>query len=272
VRPDLGERFLAVSELRDADDASAKIDPGRIDDLLNRRPPEHLYHYTDQAGLLGILDSGQLWATKIQYMNDTTEFSLAVKLAEQLLTARLSERKDRNKRISLRTVMTILQRLQRISNVNICAVSFCEDPDVLSQWRGYAGGTGGVAIGFQSRALNLAAAKNGGRLSPCIYDASVQAEVTTRIINDILINANATGSSDDCDLTQHAASFERRLIEIGALFKNSGFQEESEWRLITGIRSYNSKEFLITRQRQPALASGKASGWSSAQRMRGGGS
>jgi TolB-like protein/class 3 adenylate cyclase len=30
--------------------------------------------------------------------------------------------------------------------------------------------------------------------------------------------------------------------------------------------------FLITRQRQPALASGKASGWSSAQRMRGGGS
>ena len=33
-----------------------------------------------------------------------------------------------------------------------------------------------------------------------------------------------------------------------------------------------SKGFLITRQRQPALASGKASGWSSAQRMRGGGS
>jgi len=33
-----------------------------------------------------------------------------------------------------------------------------------------------------------------------------------------------------------------------------------------------SNIFLITRQRQPVLASGKASGWSSAQRMRGGGS
>ncbi len=39
-----------------------------------------------------------------------------------------------------------------------------------------------------------------------------------------------------------------------------------------GFALIQAKEILITRQRQPVLASGKASGRSSAQRMRGGGS
>jgi hypothetical protein len=49
---------------------------------------------------------------------------------------------------------------------------------------------------------------------------------------------------------------------------------EAEAARIRGLdlAPVRTKGYLITRQRQPALASGKASGWSSAQRMRGGGS
>ncbi|HTX75388.1 MAG TPA: hypothetical protein VMD29_04205, partial [Terracidiphilus sp.] len=37
--------------------------------------PELLYHYTDQKGLLGILGGREkcIWATHLQYLNDTTE-------------------------------------------------------------------------------------------------------------------------------------------------------------------------------------------------------
>jgi len=38
--------------------------------------PELLYHYTDSAGLQGILESRTLWATDIRYLNDETEASL----------------------------------------------------------------------------------------------------------------------------------------------------------------------------------------------------
>lgn len=36
--------------------------------------PEILYHYTDAKGLLGILNSKQIWATSYRFMNDAREF------------------------------------------------------------------------------------------------------------------------------------------------------------------------------------------------------
>jgi hypothetical protein len=42
--------------------------------------PQRLYHYTSQSGLLGILSAKTLWATRIQYLNDSTEFAYALGL------------------------------------------------------------------------------------------------------------------------------------------------------------------------------------------------
>jgi hypothetical protein len=43
---------------------------------VNTKPPDTLYHYTGQLGLLGMTQTRELWATKIQYMNDAAEFHL----------------------------------------------------------------------------------------------------------------------------------------------------------------------------------------------------
>jgi hypothetical protein len=37
------------------------------------KPEELLYHYTDQAGLDGILSSGCMWATHYEFLNDLSE-------------------------------------------------------------------------------------------------------------------------------------------------------------------------------------------------------
>ncbi len=66
-------------------------DQQRFDEHLDLRAPSQLFHYTDQSGLLGIIKSGQLWATKIQYMNDTTELALAISLAKDHLTERIEK-------------------------------------------------------------------------------------------------------------------------------------------------------------------------------------
>jgi hypothetical protein len=50
-------------------------------------PPETLYHYTTQDGLLGIIQSRSLWATNVSYMNDSTEFDLFLGLLKDRLYA-----------------------------------------------------------------------------------------------------------------------------------------------------------------------------------------
>ena len=45
-----------------------------VDELLSRKPPEVLYHYTTQAGLIGIIRGAEIWATHTQYLNDRREY------------------------------------------------------------------------------------------------------------------------------------------------------------------------------------------------------
>ena len=59
-----------------------------------QRPPEILYHYTTQEGLLGIIKDKVIWATHTQYLNDQAEFSYALRLAEEEISRR---RKNSNK-------------------------------------------------------------------------------------------------------------------------------------------------------------------------------
>src|SRR6266849_4114272 len=60
-------------------------EPPAFAEHFKKLPPDILYHYTGQIGLLGIVEKAEVWATKIQYMNDATEFGVALRLARQWL-------------------------------------------------------------------------------------------------------------------------------------------------------------------------------------------
>lgn len=57
---------------------------------LKTEPPDTLYHYTGQVGLLGIIQNAELWATKVQYMNDLAEFRRALSMAQTGLDLMIS--------------------------------------------------------------------------------------------------------------------------------------------------------------------------------------
>jgi hypothetical protein len=57
---------------------------------LNANPPKSLFHYTDTKGLCGILDSGKIWTTKIQYLNDKSELGLALEYINKEIDNQLS--------------------------------------------------------------------------------------------------------------------------------------------------------------------------------------
>jgi len=41
--------------------------------LITDRPASVIYHYTDLAGLIGIISSGRVWATHTDKLNDASE-------------------------------------------------------------------------------------------------------------------------------------------------------------------------------------------------------
>jgi len=126
--------------------------PPTFEEHLNSIPKEDVvYHYTDQAGLLGIVESNAFWATKIQYMNDSTEFNYALTMTKQRLMSRRRSTQSTLEKSQLDQVGTAIDS---ITDINVFAVCFCEQADLLSQWRGYSGERCGLSIGFRVAKLN----------------------------------------------------------------------------------------------------------------------
>jgi hypothetical protein len=137
-----------------------------------------MFHYTDSAGLLGILNSRCLFATDYRYLNDTSEGSMIRKLllpifeteAREIMT-KLADKEiikgffrelhgTSGHRLQAEQFYTsIVSTLQNSSPLFV--LSFCRHDTttpayiqgLLSQWRGY-GGSAGFAIEFDEDELD----------------------------------------------------------------------------------------------------------------------
>jgi len=56
--------------------------------LDKQPPPSIIYHYTNDAGLRGIIETGKLWFTDIFNLNDPTELRHGLNPALEILAAR----------------------------------------------------------------------------------------------------------------------------------------------------------------------------------------
>lgn len=130
--------------------------------------PRVLYHYTSLEGLAGILRLHRLRATDVAYMND----SLELQLASSLIAASLDD--------AGRSASAIQRELLRRSRLDakptdlsrsFYVTCFCDDGDLLSQWRAYGANGGGYALGFSAYEMAWP--------GPCglrrvIYDPAIQ--------------------------------------------------------------------------------------------------
>jgi len=82
-------------------------------------------------------------------MNDAAEFNLALDLAEERID-RACARCAGDKREKL---ATLFPRRARIAHVNLFVACFCEQGDLLGQWRGYSGENHGYSLGMNSFAI-----------------------------------------------------------------------------------------------------------------------
>jgi hypothetical protein len=104
-------------------------------------PPPPLFHYTSLAGLLGILETGELWASELRSLNDVAELTLGFDLITDEVRRRLGEAPD----IVAEQLLGWIEERSRFGPM-LFAAAFTENGNLLSQWRGYCPPTGGADV------------------------------------------------------------------------------------------------------------------------------
>lgn len=199
------------------------------------RPPI-LYHYTSAEGLLGIVSNNVLRASDALYMNDASELEYAKALIQEVVEAKLiAGCTDRGHEFLTRCARDNFSILAMLQPYLAC---FCQNGDLLSQWRAYAGRGGGYAIGFDAGPLGRPSLSLTGTTDATLLSVEY-ARPTQRSLIEERVDSICR-ALDECsdenptvDMIPVACMlFRETLADLVWSFKHAAFQEEREWRLV----------------------------------------
>ena len=244
------------------------------------KPEGLLYHYTDEKGLYGILDSGEIWATHYRFLNDMAE----QKEGAALLYSFLDETSLKFTKL-FRSEIENMYDIQ-LTQMQLFIVSFSEGSadtdggDRLSQWRGYSPGRAGYSLGFDGSLLRTKAESLMEKtvlpvfLCQCIYSTEMKDEIKRKIKSifeekvesklEVFSRKWAKIYRENVEMYQMKRNMRiREFREIAfaplrnefrewcARLKHEGFIEEREWRLACYVHEkVTDLEFIQFRDRQ----------------------
>jgi Protein of unknown function (DUF2971) len=221
-----------------------------------------LHHYTTADGLKGIIENNELWATSAYFLNDSSEITYGYGLLKEVLDDWLKKNQRPDDSMTLGVARGLRQLFgEDLLNRNmirpIYLACFCEDDNLLSQWRTY-GQSGGYALGFKVPP-NIAIAGLGFKPEPNTYtakwarveyDRNEQAKKCSDILNPLLAvfddpdTARAITKVTDhplCGYSQIFRGIADLLLEEIVSFKNEAFKVEKEWRVIVRQREFTKQ-------------------------------
>jgi hypothetical protein len=233
--------------------------------------PEIVYHYTTSAGLQGIVESQSLWATDAEFLNDAQELQygrteLCEALSRQaesifssgLLPDPASDYRgpglggaDYSRATMIRNAVEYLTvsagAEKKAEAVPTYVTCFCEEGDLLSQWRGYGSG-GGFALGLRRDALGRMPSPDQSHLQPGSTPQLVRVEygpaAVSRMVDRMLRDLAPVAAGHPGAAGWSAGAW--RAVPALASVKHEAFSEEREWRLIAVQNLSTETKFRIT--------------------------
>jgi hypothetical protein len=181
-----------------------------------------IYHFTTISGLIGIISGKKLWASDCLFLNDRTELSYA----RDIFFSGVND-------LNLAPIDDGGYIIPAEPEDNFCMfiTCFCENGDLLSQWRSY-GLDQGYSLGFDVSKLKLLDNIDSvipveyGITNPSEYFAP-ELELATR------------GTAHPGNSAYYAA---QKILPRLARIKNPCFKEEQEWRLLRQLPIDINKE------------------------------
>lgn len=202
-----------------------------FDRVYRPGPDSILYHYCSTATLLSILEHGKLRFSDVNMMNDPHEWGYSYGVFERAANDLLNMVPERASLEGLDTdflkhVDEYLSPKQLISHPVISC--FSKNPDVLSQWRGYADNAQGWSIGFSGQAIDAMPVS----LLEVTYDPDNQIEEVRNSLAAMYMIWRQKGGEFDSAVGREAAL----LASYIHAYKHPSFREEQEVRALHELR------------------------------------
>ena len=204
-----------------------------LDILRTRQPPPTLYHYTDTSGLVGIVQDETLWLSHTRFLNDRSESEYARDLVANILRQRRETTDDSRVEEFLKDAEDRAPAMYE--GTDLYVVCFCEEGDLLSQWRGYSKGAGMFSLGFASDTLSQPGGV--GRVQYSLFPIVYRPDEQRRIINEMITRGTRrhlmqiqSGTKDDPLDPVTVLMLALGICMI--FFKDESFGAEREWRTV----------------------------------------
>lgn len=223
----------------------------------NSSTPSQLWHYTNAEGLIGILQSGELWSTHVSCLNDQMELRYARRLLLDKIIE-LSNSVVHSEEIRFLNILKSELAQDSTTTSEWFVTSFSTKMDDLSQWRAYGFGEGGYAIGFEFSKLNDRDKVDNADIVPVCYNIQthndIAKNVATMSLQYFLDGLLAKDRRFETWIAQFLDGWGKHLTYLAPLIKHPKFLEEQEWRLVRQLRpnehsklKYRSKSTMISR-------------------------
>lgn len=194
---------------------------GAADDSSKKMPSE-LYHYTSLEGVLGIIQSGEIWANHIKFTNDENELDHGREIVRSEL-ALLPE---------FENIFTMVQLDSMWSLYEPYVFSLTGLSDRSGQWKSYGAEGYGAALAFSTKRLHASfVGDERYALLRVRYEEEDQKRQVRNLLRSVLVQyRNLKGI--DYDIDHFRTIIYGALLILCLTFKSSSHHEEQEYRLI----------------------------------------
>jgi hypothetical protein len=219
---------------------------------LSSELPRCLYHYTTADGIVGIVEAQTIWATDARYLNDTSELSYANDVVQDV-ARELLERGVGDVAATFLEAASLRLLDSLTTMLDVFVACFCEDGDLLSQWRGYASTNGGYALGFDPGVMRH---KTGLALRRVAYDKADQRALVRQPLQffvDWLSQPEEDAAVNEFRVQTALTEVLYVLSDCLFCFKHPSFREEREWRLVrTTLRDESAEPWPLRWRSSPS--------------------
>jgi hypothetical protein len=210
-------------------------------------PNVTLWHYTNGAGFLGMIESGAIRATQVAAVNDSTETVYATRLYRNAIT-QLRETKAGDKLAEgfLQGVLDETKESPEMpghADSKFFVACFSELQDDINQWLKYGGehGENGYAIGFRARGLKI---DDNTAVVRVNYDTALHqriAEEAARLTLEYYLEGLVGDRAENPVQwgKEFFESWDQAIYRLSPIAKDAAFSAEREFRMVHELQSYD---------------------------------
>ena len=252
-------------------DAAQEIVHSFLATLEIQQPPPIIYHYTNDVGLKGILETGEFWLTDIFSLNDPSELTHGYSIAIDALMGKIAgDSVVAQKFANNFAVFAEQGAIPKVAHFFMCSFSSCGDD--LGQWRAYADNGRGYVLGFEAKSLESGFTKRNGNPIPTnstshiIYNDAhllgIQNQIIEKMRSLIMLPAGTVLQNDAIKvyMAELQMLLTLHILQTVLFFKHEAYANEREFRFLQ-IHKADEPPAVNVRARRYGLVKYRDFGW-----------